>query len=157
MDRIASVVIIAGCLAGVISGPAFAQPPEQAEDSRYIFNRVEDGFLRLDIRTGQVSLCSRKPVGWACEVVPDERAALENEIGRLQTENGALKKELVARGLALPGGKAETPPSAAKPKDGELRLPSDAEMDRVFSFLEKMWRRFLDVIAQWQKDMLRKT
>ena len=46
---------------------------------------------------------------WACTLVPDERAALENEIARLQRENGALKKDMLARGLPLPGGVASAP------------------------------------------------
>ena len=61
-------------------------------------------MLRLDTRTGAVSICAKKETGWACNAVPDERQALENEIARLQGENGALKKDMLARGLPLPGG-----------------------------------------------------
>ena len=32
-------------------------------------------MLRLDTRTGQVSLCAKKDTGWACSAVPDERQA----------------------------------------------------------------------------------
>jgi hypothetical protein len=32
-------------------------------------------------------------------------------------------------------------PSGAKPREPELKLPSDAEIDKVISFLEKVWRR----------------
>ena len=42
--------------------------------------------------------------GLGLQPVPDERTALENEIARLQRENGALKKDMLARGLPLPGG-----------------------------------------------------
>jgi hypothetical protein len=74
-----------------------------SENGRYSFNPVADGALRLDTRTGQVSQCSRSGVGWSCRVVPDERSALETEIARLQGENASLKKELLARGLPVPG------------------------------------------------------
>src|SRR5215831_5073575 len=74
-----------------------------SENGRYSFNPVADGVLRLDTRTGQVSQCSRNDVGWACKLVPDERSALEIEIARLQGENASLKKELLARGLPVPG------------------------------------------------------
>ena len=48
--------------------------------------------------------------GWSCQTVPDERAALENEIGRLQGENAELKKSLLRRGIELPPGvMAEAP------------------------------------------------
>ena len=91
-----------------------AKPAPEGDDSRYTFHRVEDGYLRLDGRTGQVSMCARRPVGWACQAVPDERAALEAEIARLQGENAALKKELIARNLPLPGAVKPEPPAAKR-------------------------------------------
>ena len=42
--------------------------------SRYSFNRVENGFLRLDNENGQVAYCSSHAVGWACQAVPIDRA-----------------------------------------------------------------------------------
>ncbi len=73
--------------------PAAAQNgAPDSEGGRYSFNRVDDGYLRLDQQTGQVSLCNRRSVGWACYPMPDERAALEEEIGRLQKDNAALEK-----------------------------------------------------------------
>ena len=97
-----------------LMGPvALAQsPPPEAADSRYTFHRVDEGYLRLDGRTGQVSLCAQRPVGWACQAVPDERSALEAEIARLQGENAALKKELIARNLPLPGAVKPEAPTA---------------------------------------------
>ena len=91
--------------------PASAQPAmPDSENGRYSFNPVADGVLRLDTRTGQVSQCNRSDAGWACRAVPDERSSLESEIGRLQGENATLKKELLARGLPVPG--VTSPPVA---------------------------------------------
>jgi hypothetical protein len=121
-----------------------------SESGRYSFNPVADGVLRLDIRTGQVSHCSRSDAGWACKVVPNERSALETEIVRLQDENATLKKELLARGLPVP----DVPgPSGAKPGEPELKLPSDAEVDKVISFLEKVWRRLIEMGRNVQKEV----
>jgi hypothetical protein len=114
-----------------------------SENGRYSFNPVADGVLRLDSHTGQVSQCSRSDAGWACKVVPDERSALETEIARLQGENATLKKELLGHGL----------PS---PREPELKLPSDAEVDKVISFLEKVWRRLIEMGRNVQKDVERK-
>jgi hypothetical protein len=74
-----SLFIVAGL--GLVSSMAWGQTAAPtSEDSRYTFNRVDDGYLRLDGRTGQVSICAQRSAGWACQAVPDERAALESEI-----------------------------------------------------------------------------
>src|SRR5271165_2880193 len=51
---------------------------------RYSFSKEADGYVRLDMKTGEVALCSRKSVGMACEAAPEDRALLENEIARLR-------------------------------------------------------------------------
>jgi hypothetical protein len=138
-------------LAAVAGGPAaLAQTAApDSENGRYTFNQVADGMLRLDTRTGQVSLCAKKDAGFACNTVPDERTALENEIARLQRENGALKKDMLARKLPLPSGVAGAP-SAEQQRELNLKvpLPSDAEIDRVMSAFEKMWRRLVDMVQK---------
>ena len=120
-------------------------------------NSITCGFSdepkRSRRRTGQVSQCSRNDVGWACKLVPDERSVLETEIARLQGENATLKKELLARGLPVPGVPG---PSGATPGEPELKLPSDAEVDKVISFLEKVWRRLIEMGRNVQRDVERK-
>jgi hypothetical protein len=127
---------------------AHAQTAPDSENGRYVFNQVSDGMLRLDTRTGQVSLCAKKDSGWACNAVPDERQALESEITRLQRENGALKKDMVARGLPLPSGVTGRPPSSQRELNLTVPLPSDAEIDRMMSALEKMWKRLTDMVQK---------
>src|SRR3954465_11448492 len=85
----------------ILVGAAQQNAPADTEQGRFSFHKVDEGFLRLDTRSGQVSLCNHKSLGWACETIPDERLALENEIARLQNGNAALKKELLSRGLTL--------------------------------------------------------
>ena len=76
---------------------ARAEPMPDSENGRYALSPVADGVIRLDTRTGDVSTCSNTGTGWACYAVPDERAALDAEIGRLQAENEKLKAQLAAR------------------------------------------------------------
>ena len=59
---------------------------------------IPEGVLRLDTRTGTVSTCTKNGAGWACYAVPDERTALDAEIGRLQAES--REAEGAARGGA---------------------------------------------------------
>ena len=159
---------MAVCIGLLAAAPASAQPvspiqevppeaapppPAGSEDSRYSFHRAEDGDLRLDVRTGQVSLCSRRQVGWACQVIPDDRAILETEIGRLQSENGALKKALLSRGLALRTG-VSAPQSAAKPPPKPQSREND--LDRVMTLVETMWHRLVEMVANLQRDLMKK-
>ena len=130
--------------------------PLDNEDSRFTFHRTDDGYLRLDGRSGQVSICSRRPAGWLCQVVPDERAALEAEIARLQSDNSVLKKELLARNLPLPGAVKPDPPST-KVEEPRVSSPSDAELNRMMAFIEKVWKRLVEMIVSTQRDMMKKS
>src|SRR5215467_15212157 len=99
-------VLLLGLAAGVT--PALAEHPNESDNGRFSFKEVPDGILRLDGRTGHVSLCS-KVSEWACRSLADDRTALENEIARLLDENAALRKQLEARAPVPP---ETVPPSA---------------------------------------------
>jgi len=147
--------IILLILALAATGPAaHAQATPDSADGRFTFHRTDEGFLRLDGRSGQVSLCIRRPAGWECQAVPDERAALEGEIARLQGDNASLKKELLAHNLPLPGGMR--PELSGRGDDSRLQVPSDAELNRMMSFIEKVWKRMVEMIVATQKDMMKK-
>ncbi len=145
------------------SGSAAAGSMPDTENGRYALAPVVDGVLRLDTRTGAVSTCNNTGTGWACYAVPDERAALDAEIGRLQADNEKLKTELAAREPTVPGKIDEPLPKAdslkkPEPKvaEGERKieipLPSDRDMDRMMSFLERAWRRLVEIANRMQKD-----
>src|SRR6195256_1804675 len=93
------------CLGGLSA--ATAQSVPELENGRYALSPVSDGVIRLDTRTGAVSTCGNSGAGWACYAVPDERAALDAEIGRLQAENEKLKAQLASREPSPAPGKTE--------------------------------------------------
>ena len=97
-------------------------------------------------------MCNRRTSGWQCQLVPDERAALEAEIARLQSDNAALKKELLTRNLPLPGRHAPDEP-ASKSHVQRPQLPDDAELNRVMAVMEKIWRRMVEMILSVQRDL----
>src|ERR1044072_1940257 len=74
----------------------------ERENGRYSFKDVPEGVMRLDTRSGQVSLCSRRQAGWTCQAVPDDRVTLENEIARLESDNAELRRQL---GREAPSGR----------------------------------------------------
>jgi hypothetical protein len=44
------------------------------------------------------------------------------------------------------------PQAAPKRSDRDFNLPSDRDVDRMMTFLEKMWRRLLDMAQRTQRD-----
>ena len=136
------------------NGAAETKPPENA-DRRFTFSRMNEGYVRLDNRTGQVSFCSKRAVGWTCQLAPEDRAVLENEIVRLQEDNASLKKELLVRGLPLPGSMKGEPPVA--PNERRFSLPNDPSLERMKVAVEKAWRRLMEMISALQKDVLKKS
>jgi hypothetical protein len=95
-------VLLVAVLLGAPAVYAETATPD-SERGRFTFHHVQDDLLRLDARTGQISTCSKRSGDWTCQAVPDERAALESEIARLQGENASLKQQMIARGVPLPG------------------------------------------------------
>jgi hypothetical protein len=164
-----SAVVLLSVLAA--TGGALAESMPDNEKGRYTMSQVPDGVIRLDTRTGAVSTCNNGGTGWACYAVPDERAAYDAEIGRLQAENEKsraeiekLKTELASRAPtvddkideALPKSdslKKAEPKAAEVPRKIEIPLPSDRDMDRVMSFLEQAWRRLVEMANRMQKDV----
>jgi hypothetical protein len=145
-------------------GAVAAQTMPDAENGRYALSPVTDGVIRLDTRTGAVSTCSNTGTGWACYAVPDERDALDVEIGRLQADNEKLKAQLAAREPTVSGKidealpktdqlKKPEPKVAEGERKIEIPLPSDRDMDRVMSFLEQAWRRLVEMANRMQKDV----
>ena len=124
-------------------------------EGRFTFSRVTEGYVRLDHRTGQVSFCSKRAVGWTCQLAPEDSGAFENEVARLQEENAALKKELLTRGVALPGPMKTEPPVVRN--DRPFAPPNDPTIERVKGLVEKAWRQLVDMITALQKDVLKKT
>lgn len=146
------------CLATGVIGAA-AQTVPDLENGRYAISPVPDGVVRLDTRTGAVSTCADKGNGWGCYVVPDERSALDAEIGRLQAENQSLKAQLAARSSgssgqtdeALPEHDPLKPKSAEGDRKIEIPLPSDRDVDRMMTFVEKAWRRLVEMASRLQQ------
>jgi hypothetical protein len=152
ISGISIVVAAALCLVGLGMASA-AEPTPDGENGRYTFSTSADGMIRLDTRTGTVSNCNNSSSGWACYAVPDERKALDEEIGRLQAENEKLKGQLAATGKT--DDRQAGPNTAENQRRIEIPLPSDQDMDRVMSFLQRAWKRLVEMANQVQKDVSR--
>jgi hypothetical protein len=183
MSRTADLLLFVGFLALSSTGAlaqAVDKPIEKTpSDDRFIYEQVEEGILRLDSRTGEVSLCGRQDNGWACRIVADERGALNVEIERLERENSELRKQLADRTLptgsasalvasapaAAPNVIAEPAPAAPKAaavpekpaeKQANSRASTDAHLvvvNRTVEIADKIWRRLVEMMANVKSDL----
>ena len=154
--------------------PAPAQSPAQtqvrpqesplpAPTSRYSFNRVENGFLRLDSESGEVAYCTAQASGWACQTVAINRAPIDREIARLRDEISSLKKEVATlREPPPPRPPADLTPPAEGKKDAEvmIKLPTHDDIARAREitreFVGDAWRRLVEMLTTVQKDIMRR-
>lgn len=144
------ITAVLACAASSAPAQDAAQP---SMPSRYSFNSVGDGFVRLDNVSGQVAFCSPHTVGWACEAAAEDRAALEKEIARLQDEVAGLKQEVAnLREPPPPRPPADLTPESKS--DNVRQLREDVGRARVA--LENAWRRLVEMIVAFQKDMMPK-
>ena len=122
-------------------GPAIAQTPAKPlapsavtspEQGRYTMTPTPDGFLRLDTRSGAVSLCKIEADSARCRIAADERSALDDEIARLSKDNAALRAKLA--GNDKPGA------------DYGWKLPNERDIDAAMNYAQRMVRRMLDYL-----------
>jgi hypothetical protein len=73
----------------------------------------------------------------------------------LQSDNAALKKEVLAHDLPLPGGVRPAPPPAAAAAPPPAS--NDHEVNQIMSVIENVWRRLVAMIVSVQKDLLKKS
>lgn len=155
--------VIAG-LIGCAASAVLAEDNQPANPPpRYSFNRVDDGFLRLDNASGQVSYCRAHAVGWACEAVPEDRAALEKEIARLQDQVASLKERVASLNGEIAALREPPPPPRppadlsppASQSDDAKQLRKDIE--RARTAFENAWRRLVEMLVNLQKDMMHKS
>jgi hypothetical protein len=159
-----------------------APPPPRpllAPPGRFIFRRVDNGLLRLDRQSGQVTYCSSRGNGWSCAAVPENNASVQKQIDQLRSEVAAVKSDLAAleRKVATlrapppppphpappqtephPVPPETVPPSASPPDDhagGPLRLPNHQDIARARGFITDTWHRLVEMIENMQKDLLR--
>jgi hypothetical protein len=162
--------------------PQSQLPPQDSENRRFVFHRVDGNLLRLDTRTGAVDTCGPTGAEWTCAPGRDERSALDREIAKLKRDNATLKNALLERGVPLPDGMAPPPPGAGNWWSGEETIPrppqtvppatppaspappaapmqgepAGSEFDRVVDAVKKGWRRLVEMMTDLQRDLQKK-
>ncbi|MCY0093406.1 hypothetical protein [Hoeflea ulvae] len=122
----------ASALTLILSGQAFAEEPLA---SRFTMEKTENGFVRMDTATGEMSICTERSGQLVCRLATDERRAFEESLTELSARVTALETRLDSLESA-----------------GETEIPDEAELDRAIGAMEKMMRRFFGMIEELQRD-----
>ncbi|MBO0141191.1 hypothetical protein JZX87_08420 [Agrobacterium sp. Ap1] len=122
--RISAISIAAASLTGAL---LFSTGTEAQQ--RFQLEQTDQGIVRLDTETGAITTCGQENNELTCRMAPDERAAYEKELDLLEKRVTALEERF-----------SQTPPG---------RLPSDAEVDRSLSIMERFMRTFMGIVREF--------
>lgn len=111
--------------------------PATADEGRYQLEKSSDGYVRLDTKTGEMSICRQQQGQLVCRVAAEERAAFQEEIDRLDLALESLERRVTA--------------FENDPRFRSNGLPNDEEFERTLGYMEKFLRRFRDIIEDFDK------
>lgn len=121
-------------LAVTLSGHALSEEPIA---NRYVMEKTENGFVRLDTVTGEMSICSQRAGQLVCKLAADERRAFEQTLSELSGRVSALEQRL----------------GSAPPRKPGNDFPDNAELDRALDAMEKMMRGFFGMVEDLREDL----
>ncbi len=151
---------------------------------RFSFAPVDEGFLRFDHKSGEVTLCKPGGTGWSCAPVADKSLAVrrneqdeeEKALDRLGGEISGLKDAVAGlkdgiTGLKVPKEAISglqkdvaalrppphpVPPDTVPPSDETGSITLKRDIARARGFITDTWSRLVDMIENLRKDMIHK-
>lgn len=120
----------------MVTGFAAPALAEDTDVARFALEKTDGGFVRLDRKTGALTLCQESDGTLTCRMAADERAAYEEDLARLEKRVEALEKS-VATGRPLAKGEP---------------LPSDEEVERSIGIMERFMRSFFGLVEEFKQQ-----
>ncbi|MEM9205902.1 MAG: hypothetical protein AAGA88_06190 [Pseudomonadota bacterium] len=145
--RILSAFVVA---TGVTAAaPSVAQVANDSD--RYILERTESGFIRMDRQTGDMSVCTEQAGSLACRGAADDRTILSTEVEQLRRENAELRRQIAAISKALG---VEAPAIDVPPENSLVDgLPTEEDLDQAMDIMEGVMRRFFGMVDRLREDL----
>jgi hypothetical protein len=135
-----------------LAAPGLAQD-SASPSGRYQIAPDEDGFVRLDTRTGAMTHCGKREGAWRCDVLAEERSDLEQRLDALAGKVDALSAEIARLADRLAAVEAE-PGASAAPSPGAAPSPEarEEDFDEALSFAERLMRRFFELVRELKSE-----
>ncbi|MBV2142438.1 hypothetical protein KUG47_02870 [Falsochrobactrum sp. TDYN1] len=129
-----------GALAVIsLLGTGFGASSVDAQEAgRYRLEKTETGYVRLDTRTGALSVCNEQQAQLVCKMATEDREAYENDISGLQVRVKKLEDKVAA--LEKSGSPAAS------------TLPTEDEFEKSMSYMERFMRRFMDIARSFDRE-----
>jgi hypothetical protein len=132
----------------------------QEKPGRYVMSPIDGGFARLDTETGLMSVCKGTAANFKCELAPDATVGAQKEAEKNTAEAKELRaeikrlEELLGLGDKPEGGnkQAEEQRPGSRPGGPGFKLPSEAEVDQAFDYIEKMVKKFKSKLKQLEGE-----
>lgn len=148
---LSGALIAASALPGLAAG----------EDAgRFMMSPTEGGMIRLDRQTGAMAFCSGSEGNWSCKDMPETESALKKRVDELEAEKRALEAEKELR-QGPPGGPAAKAPEPGEPPlaeatppppPGDMPLPNERDVDKLFDYVEGMVKKFKERIDRLERE-----
>jgi uncharacterized protein (UPF0335 family) len=161
-----TTAMLGGGIAAALLVAAAAQAFAAGEEpGRYTMTPVEGGFARLDRETGAMSICTGKEGDWTCKPVAEAQREMQARIEQLERENKTLKTEKQApaepplsspEGAPMPGDAAPHADSEPPVPPGDLDMPTEKDVDKLFDYVEGMVKKFKERIDRLEKEAKKK-
>lgn len=123
----------------------FASSPlllaEESDEQRYSLTETAGGIIRLDKRTGHVSICAINNSKLTCKLGADERLAYQREIERIDAKLDKLQSRITS----LESGEF------LKQKAKKSLAEAEQEFDQAMKFADKAFRHFFNIIEDVKK------
>ena len=117
------------------------------EPDRYRLEKTPDGYVRMDTRTGEMSICREKSGELVCKGATEERTDLRDEIDRLRTDMKALDERLSSV-KALEDRVAKLEGSLAARIENSL--PTEEDFNKTMSYMERFFRSFMAIVKDFE-------
>ena len=127
-------ILIPAALCSLVAVSAYSE-----ETDHYRLEKSANGYVRMDTRTGAMSICEERSGQLVCKMAADERAAYQDEIDRLDNSVKALDARVA---------KLENSLSARL----ESQLPSEEDFNRTMGYMERFFRTFKVIVKDMNKE-----
>jgi flagellar motility protein MotE (MotC chaperone) len=133
---------IATVVAAIAMSFAGAQVFAQDNTDRYTLEKTPNGYVRMDRRTGEMSLCEERAGQLVCKLAADERAAFQAHTERLEAAIEALEERVA---------KLESGLTAKL----DQALPTEEEFEKTMGYMERFLRRFMGIAKDLEEKPAR--